>query len=255
MSETILPPPIKADPPVEAQIAALARRYRGARGLGLRLMGTLGAQAETLLDRLPHSARSGLDAATMRALELSFSAAHASRGTVPDTGQWLTRALTAGTGAAGGFGGLPSALAELPLTTTVMLRAIQGIAAEHGFDPSHDDTRAECLQVFASAGPLEEDDGTDLSFLTLRMTVSGTTMQALLKQVAPKLALVLGQKLAAQTVPVLGAVTGAAINYTFTSYYQEMAHVSFGLRKLAEETGTDRAQLIAEFRTQVSKRA
>lgn len=252
MSQTILPPTVTAEPPVEQQIAALARRYRGARGLGLKLMGTLGAQADSLLDRLPQPAREGLDGATMRTLELSFSAAEASRGRVPDTGQWLTRALTAGTGAAGGFGGLPSALAELPLTTTVILRAIQGIAAEHGFDPGHDDTRAECLQVFASAGPLDEDDGTDLSFLTLRMTVTGASMQALLKQVAPKLALVLGQKLAAQTVPVLGAVTGAAINYTFTSYYQEMAHVSFGLRKLAEQTGEDRAALIEAFRREAS---
>ena len=230
---------------------ALAARYTASRGLGLKLVSALGAQADGLLDRLPETARSGLDTATLKALELSSEAAARSRGAVPDTGQWLTRALTMGTGAAGGFGGLPSALAELPLTTTVILRAIHGIAAEHGFDPNDPDTRAECLQVFASAGPLSEDDAMDLSFLSLRMSVTGGTVQALLKQVAPKLAVVLGQKLAAQTVPVLGAVTGAAINYTFTSYYQEMAHISFGLRKLSEQTGTDRATLINALRAEV----
>ena len=185
----------------------------------------------------------------MQALEVSFDAAARTRGgAVPDTSDWLSKAVTLGTGAAGGMGGLPSALAELPVTTTVILRAIQTIAAEYGFDPSDPDTRAECLQVFASAGPLEDDDGTDLSFLTLRLSLTGASMQTVLKQIAPRLASVLGQKLAAQTVPVLGAVTGAAINYSFTSYYQEMAHIQFGLRRLAEETGEDRAALIEDFR-------
>ena len=58
-------------------------------------------------------------------------------------------------------------------------------------------------------------------------------MQAVIAKIAPQLAVVLGQKLAAQAVPVLGAVAGAATNYAYTSYYQDMAHVHFGLRKLA----------------------
>jgi hypothetical protein len=251
MDQSILPPAIPADPPLGAQVKDLAIRYRNARGVGLKLLNAFGAQADGLLDHLPQNARDGLDGATLKALEFSFEAAAKSRGTVPDTGHWMTRAVTMGTGAAGGFGGLPSALAELPITTTVILRAIQGIADEHGFDPSHPDTRAECLQVFASAGPLSEDDNTDLSFLTLRASVTGATLHALIKSVSPKLALVLGQKLAAQMVPVLGAVTGAAINYSFTSYYQEMAHISFGLRKLAEDTGSDRAALIEAFRQEI----
>ena len=252
MNQSILPPTKPADPPLEVQIKELTIRYRNARGVGLKVLGALGAQADGLLDKLPAAARDGLDSATLKALQFSFEAAAKTRATVPDSGQWMTRAITMGTGAAGGFGGLPSALAELPVTTTVILRAIQTIADAHGFDPSHPDTRAECLQVFASAGPLAEDDGTDLSFLTLRVSVTGATLHALIKQVAPKLALVLGQKLAAQTVPILGAVTGAAINYSFTSYYQEIAHVSFGLRKLAEETGSDRAALIEMFRHEIS---
>ncbi|MEM9433818.1 MAG: EcsC family protein [Pseudomonadota bacterium] len=254
MVQTVLPPIKPADPPRDVQLKALAERYRSARGLGLKLISAMGGQAEGLLDKLPDPVLRGLDSATMRALEASFAAAARSRDGLPDTGHWLTRAITAGTGAMGGFGGMPTALAELPLTTTVILRAIQGIAAENGFDPAHDDTKLDCLQVFAAAGPMEEDDGVDLSFLTLRLTVTGVSAQALLKSVAPKLATVLGQKLAAQTVPVLGAVTGAAINYTFTSYYQDMAHVQFGLRRLAEQTGEDRAQLVEDFRTEVERK-
>lgn len=253
MTQTVLPPVTPADPSLEVQIKELAERLRRARGPGLQVLGVLGTSADTLLDQLPASVRNGLDVATIRALEFSFEAAHQSRARLPDTGTWLTRAITVGSGAAGGIGGATTALAELPVTTTVLLRAIQGIAAEHGFDPAHPDTRADCIQVFASAGPLAEDDQTDLAFLSLRLSVSGTSIQALLKQIAPRFAAVLGQKLAAQTIPVLGAVTGAAINYSFTSYYQDVAHVQFRLRRLAEDTGSDRAALIEELKAQIKR--
>ena len=252
--QLILPPVRAAEPSLEAQVADLASRYIEARGVGMQLLGLIGSQADGLLDRLPSSVREALDGATMKALEASFNTASKSRGVLPDTGNWLTRAVTMGTGAAGGFGGLPSAMAELPVTTTILLRAIQGIANEYGFDPAHEDTKADCLHVFAAAGPMAEDDGTDLSFLTLRLSVTGVSVQKLIATVAPKLAVVMGQKLATQAVPVLGAVAGAATNYVFTSYYQDMAHVQFGLRRLAEDTGEDRAQLIEKLHAEITKR-
>ena len=54
----------------------------------------------------------------------------------------------------------------------------------------------------------------------------------------------LPQLSAAQTVPVLGAVAGATINYHFTRYYQEIARVHFGLLRLSQETGIPREALI-----------
>ncbi len=247
MTQTILPPVKPADPSKEVQLLELVARYNGARGIMIEAVGFLGAKAEGLLDKLPAGVRTRIEGATYQALESSFYAAAASRKTLPDTGSWATPLITATTGAVGGFGGLTTALAELPVTTTLILRAIQGIAVEHGFDPDDPDTKADCLRVLAAAGPLAEDDGTDLSFLTLRTSVSGATVQALLAKVAPKLSVTLSQKLAAQTVPVLGAAAGATINYAFTSYYQDIAHVQFGLRKLAEDTGHDRAALVQDF--------
>jgi hypothetical protein len=38
------------------------------------------------------------------------------------------------------------------------------------------------------------------------------------------------------------------VNYVFTSYYQEMARVLFGLRRLAEESGVDRGELAGRLR-------
>ena len=84
------------------------------------------------------------------------------------------------------------------------------------------------------------------------MSLTGASVRKMISRLAPKLATILGQKLAAQTVPILGAVTGAAVNYAFTSYYQQMAHVHFGLLRLAEDSGIDHGTLVHEFRARLA---
>lgn len=235
-------------PDVDAELDRLARRYKNARGLGMQLLELIGGQVENLIERLPDKAKDGLEDATTQALRLALGAAGKSRGMVPDTSSWFTRALTTAMGAAGGAGGLPTALAELPVTVTVLLRAIQGVAADHGVDPDSEEGRAECLKVFAAAGPMEADNGTEYSMLMARVTLTGATVQGVLARIAPRLATALGQKLAAQAVPVLGAVAGAATNYIYTSYYQEMAAVHFGLLRLARESGENAEVLTNRLR-------
>ena len=236
---------------IEAALDALAARYRGASGTGIQLLNLIGGQTESLLDRLPEGIRTRLGTQTETALRAALRAAQGSRRAVPDQPGWLNTALTTAMGAAGGAGGLPTALAELPVTTTVLLRAIQGIAAEHGFDPEEEGVQFDCIQVFSAAGPLEDDDGSDLAFLSTRVLVTGSALQALIARVAPRLAVVLGQKLAAQTVPLLGAVAGAATNYAYTSYYQDIAHVHFGLRRLAITADRDHGELVQGLRQRV----
>ncbi|TFL17961.1 EcsC family protein [Jannaschia formosa] len=232
----------------EAELDRLAQRMRAANSSGIQLMNFIGSRAEGLLDMLPAPAKAGLERATALALEQAFNAAALSRGRIRDGSDWLTRAVTIGTGAAGGLGGVPTALAELPVTTTVILRAIQGIADEHGLDPARPEVRAACLKVFAAAGPLDNDDGADLSFVTMRLTLTGGTIQGLIAKVAPRLAVPLGQKVAAQAVPILGAAAGAATNYVYTTYYQEMARVQFGLMRLAEQEGEPIERLVHDLR-------
>ena len=242
-------------PDVEAELDRLARRHRAARGLGMQVLDLIGGQVENLLERLPDRVKTRLEGATTEALKVALSAAGRSRGVVPDSSAWFTRALTTAMGAAGGAGGLPTALAELPLTVTVLLRAIQTVAEEHGIDPETEEGRAECLKVFAAAGPMEADNATDFTMLAARVTLTGATVQGVLARIAPRLATALGQKLAAQTVPVLGAVAGAATNYLYTSYYQEMAAVHFGLLRLARESGVASEDLTTALRARLERRS
>ncbi|MBR9763164.1 MAG: EcsC family protein [Rhodobacteraceae bacterium] len=249
-----VPPQIELSPALAEEIAALAKLHRRAGGPGLQVLTLLGTRAEGLLERLPEGVRGRLDRATEAALSAAMKAAQGSRGLVKDQPDWLNRAVTAALGAAGGFGGLPSAMAELPVTTTVLLRAIQGVAADEGFDPAEANVQFDSIRVFAAAGPLAEDDGADAAFLATRLTLTGTTMQALISSVAPRLAAALGQKLAAQTVPVLGAAAGAAVNYAYTSYYQDMARVHFRLRRLAIDEDRRPEDLAEALRAELTRK-
>lgn len=251
LTEILSPAHAHTPQQTEVELDALADRYRNASGAGLQLLNMVGGKAESLLERLPEGVRAGLGNATEQGLRLAMEAAVRSRRVVPDQKPGVNRVMSAAMGAAGGLGGLPGALVELPATTAFLLRTIQGVAAEHGFDPETESVTFDCIRVFAAAGPLAHDDGADLGFLTLRLSLSGGALQKLIAQVAPKLGIVMGQKLAAQAVPVLGAVAGATTNYVFSGYYQQMAQVHFGLRRLAIDADIPHEDLVQQLQVRL----
>ncbi|WBU53653.1 EcsC family protein [Paracoccus sp. SCSIO 75233] len=246
----IVLPPIN-DPSILAEIDKLARRYIEARGLAMELIDRIGGGGEELLKRLPDFMRRRVDSGVEAALRRTFRVASASRGVVRDRGDWFNRLGTTAAGAIGGAAGLTGAVIELPVTVTILLRAILEIAEEHGLDTTSDEIQAEALRVFASGGPLAEDDGTDTGLLAARLTVNGRTLQTLITSLAPQIATRLLTKIGAQAVPILGAAAGASINYTFARYYQDMARVHFGLMRLSNETGIPREALIERLETRI----
>lgn len=240
MDPNLYPLVLHDDPALE--ITALAVRYRRANGPVMRLVNRLGGSFEDQFALVPETLRGQIEDTVARALELAYGMA----GRAPDLGPRVPMAAVMASGAAGGVGGLATTLAELPVTVTVILSAIRSAAREAGLDPDEPWVRAECLRVFGSGGPLANDDGIDTSFLTARMTLTGAALQNLIAKIAPKLAVVFGQKLAAQAVPILGAVSGAALNAAFLSYFREMAHVRFALLRLAATHGAE--PVLASFR-------
>ncbi len=239
---------------VERELERLEARYRGAGGIGFELVNALGTQVEGLFEKLPTSVRGGLETATEQALHKAMKLAHGSRSLVGDQKGWLNAAVASALGAAGGLGGTATALAELPITTTVLLRAIQGEAVKLGFDPASENVQFDCVQVFGAAGPLARDDGADMGFVSTRLALTSGAMQTLIARVTPKLAMVLGQKLAAQAVPVIGAVAGASINYAYLGYYQEVAHVHFGLRKLSIDAAIPHDDLVEDLQRRMGQK-
>jgi hypothetical protein len=241
--DQMLPTPVSSDLAVE--IALLAGRYKHANGPVMRLVNRFGGALESQISALPEGLRSQIERLTAQALETSYGLA----GRAPDLGERGPMMAAIAAGAAGGAGGLATAVAELPVTVTLFLNAIRAVAAEAGLDPEEPWVRAECLQVFAAGSPLKGDDGVNSSFVASRLAFTGSAVTNLINTIAPKLAAVLGQKVAAQAVPVIGAVSGAALNAAFLTYYREVARVRFALLKLAERHGTD--TVLEEFRLAV----
>ncbi len=221
------------------QIATLAQRYRRADGPLVALLNRFGSRIEEALNLLPPTVRSRIETVTAQALDRAFSLAVLGRH-APAMGPRASQAVAMLTGAAGGIGGLPTALAEIPVTITVFLHVIARAAEAEGFDPNAPEIRAECLRVLSAGSPLASDDGVNTAFLSARLTLTGPAVSGLVATVAPGLAAILTRKLAAQAVPILGAITGAALNATYLGYYRELAEIRFALLRLGALHGAER---------------
>jgi hypothetical protein len=248
MDQTL--PPLSDD--TAREIAALAQRYRRANGPVISLVTKLGGSFEKQLSLLPAGFRDRVGQATEAALRQAWGLADQGGRRLPDPGRRGAVAAAMVTGAAGGAGGITTSLAELPVTVTLILHAIRAEAVAAGLDPADPGVAAECLKVFAAGSPLATDDGVDTTFLSARLTLTGPALQGLITAVAPKLAAVLTQKLAAQAVPLLGAVSGAALNAAFLTYYRELAAIRFALLRLGRDQ--DEAAILAAFKAATAPR-
>lgn len=231
-------------PEQSAAVTALAKRWHRANGPVISTLNKLGSKIEDQLALVPKALREKVEELTADALERAYGvAAHGKK--LPDGKGRATLAAAMLSGAAGGAGGVATALAELPFTVTVLLHAIRREAEAQGYDPDDPWIMAEALRTFSSGSPVTADDGINTAFFSARMALTGPALQGVIASVAPKLATALTQKLAAQAIPVLGAVSGAAMNAAFLRYYREMAAIRFSLLRLSETYGA--ASVTAAF--------
>jgi hypothetical protein len=63
-------------------------------------------------------------------------------------------------------------------------------------------------------------------------------------QVASRFGVVVTQKVAAQALPVIGALGGAAVNYAFIEHFQEIARGHFSVRRLERKYGKERIRAV-----------
>lgn len=230
----------------------LATAFRALEDVSLatRLASVVGAPVEMLAARMPAPLRGGLDNAVRTALNTAArvalrSAPERRNAVIPDA--WLHRGLAAATGFMGGALGLPGTLAELPVTTTVLLRQIAAIAAEEGEDLAAPGAGAECLKVFALGGPSPADDAAESGYFAVRIALTealrGAVGRALLPafvgQIAARFGVPVGLKLSAQAAPLIGAATGAAINLAFLEHFRGIARGHFTVRRLERTHGAD----------------
>lgn len=169
------------------------------------------------------------------------------------------KALAAVTGAVGGVLGLATLAVELPVSTTLMLRSIAEIARQEGEDLSDPESALACVQVFALGGRAGTETAlADSGYFAVRAALAKTMSEAaryaahrslldagapplvrLTAQIAARFGLVVSQKVAAQAVPVIGALGGAAVNAAFMDHFQSMGRAHFTVRRLERTYGKE----------------
>jgi hypothetical protein len=121
------------------------------------------------------------------------------------------------------------------------------------------------LQVFALGGRDGQMDAAESGYFTIRGILAKSVTEAtryivergvlgegapvlvrFIAQVASRFGVVVTQKLAAQAVPVIGALGGAAVNYAFIDHFQEVARAHFTVRRLERLYGENAVRLAYE---------
>lgn len=219
-----------------------------------QLSSILGTPLEQILRLLPaewsNRLRGAAEAAVVRAYDLALPTLDS---TTLASGPGAHRFAAAATGALGGFFGLPALLLELPTTTLLMLRAIADVARRNGEDPASPKTRLACIKVFALGGRTHADDYAELGYYELRLGLawqftSVPVLEAgaapalpqpigLLRAIGARFGVVVTDKAAAQAVPVLGAIAGAAVNTLFMEHFLTVADGHFTVRRLERTYG------------------
>jgi EcsC protein family len=238
-------------------LAAAVKTLEG-ESFAARLMRLFGGQVRALGRVLPASARKAVALATDSALKVGLRVALRSldAGAAGKPHNRLHQAAAAATGALGGAFGIAATAVELPISTTILLRSIAEIARENGEDLANPEAGFACLNVLGLGGE-RADAGrsryyaardalrgglADVDFMLLKQGLAAElplTVMPYLSRLAARFGVVVSEKLAAQAVPVVGAVGGAAVNAAFAHHFQAMARGHFTVRRLEREHGAE----------------
>jgi EcsC protein family len=229
-------------------------------GLTARLTNIVGKPVELIGYALPAFASKAISSATSKGLEAALKVALRTLPPSPRThSQLLHRALATASGAAAGTFGLAALPVELPVSTVIMLRSIADIARSEGEDLSDPEVCLSCVEVFALGGRAGSADASESGYFAVRSMLAKAVTEAarfaaergvikeggpiLLKfvtQVAARFGLVVTQKVAAQVLPLVGALGGAAVNYAFIEHFQDVARGHFTVRRLERSYGKEK---------------
>jgi hypothetical protein len=244
-------------------------------GLAERLTELIGAPITASLRLLPEAAEKLIYGAVEKSLEKALELAVTSLGSHDNISrQGISKArlmshkvLAGLSGAAGGALGGLSVAAELPLSTMLILRSVADIARSQGEDLTQIESRLACLEVLAldpgirakgkdAAKKAKETDDTELGYFAVRIAMgkqigdaakyvaqygladkAAPPLVQLLAMVGKRFGVIVSEKLAAQAIPVIGAVGGALINTYFIGHFQDIARAHFTIRRLEREHG------------------
>ena len=230
---------------LDLEAAGLARDSARAERAWVARARSLGAGVEAQWARLPDFVRAQVETQVAQALRVGLGIAKAA----PQTNARQHRWLIIASGAAGGAAGLAGALADLPVALVIFLQAIREQAREAGLDPDRDGVALASLDILSSGRVLAVAEVLDPAYLSGRLALAGPTLSGWIARTVPRLVPLLGPRLAASAVPLVGALGGAVLNAAWLEHYRTLSRIRFRLMALAEHHGVE-AVVLAYARAQ-----
>ena len=162
-----------------ADLQGAAEKLEG-NSFAMTVAAKVGMPVEALLKFLPQGAQHSVGSAVDKALQQCMRAALAfgKGGSGSDGSKRMHVLTTAATGAVGGFFGLAGLAVELPVTTTVMLHSIAGIAASQGEDLSQPESALACLEVLALGPDRARGEAIESAYYATRTALAQVTRDA-----------------------------------------------------------------------------
>jgi hypothetical protein len=228
--------------------------------LSIRLVNLLGYPIEGVIKALPGRIGQAIGSTATKAVGTTFYAALSTmdKKSHRKPFRWFHRAMVLVSGAVGGFFGVPGLMVELPISTTLMLRSIADIARSEGEDLSSLDTHLACITVFALGGRTKADNAAETAYYAVRAALTRTLSEAaefiaergmaeegtpivirVMANLASRFGVIVTDKMAAEMVPILGALGGASINLLFINHFQATARGHFIVRRLEKKYGEE----------------
>lgn len=241
----------------------------------------LGKPIQIALDKLPKKAKDTVAKVSEIALRKSLQMAHSTtweleKHTELDSikkqsnlNRWGHNTATAITGAVGGFFGEAGITIELPITTTIIMRSILTQGQSFG-EYSKEELIANAIYVFSlGSNKSTDDDEMDSAYYTSRVAMDSLIKQAaeylaingpktvmknieagtapiileLISSVAQRFNIVVTEKMLAEALPFVGAVSGAGLNLLFTDFFTNSAKYHFGIKHLEKVYGQEKVRI------------
>ncbi len=243
----------------DSVVLANAAQQLESSSLATSISHIIGMPIEKAMTALPGHWSNIVSRITKKALEKALDAALYSLKRKPGKPKNKIHKLFVGvSGAVGGSFGIAALAVELPVSATIMLRSIADIARSYGEDLEELDSKMACLTVFAlsGGGSAKTSESADTSYYAVRsfltkalgdttnhIAVHGFSKEGapvlvkLINAVSARFSIPVSGKLAAQSLPVVGAVSGASVNWLFIRHYQKMAKAHFSIRALERKYG------------------
>lgn len=230
----------------------------------IKITDYIGMPIEYAVEKLPRAAREKIGDVVQEALRSAYKAAKLTilEGSPSRWQTYLNRASVTLSGGIGGAFGIPGAVVDIPISTTIFFREMSQNAVLQDFDLRDPNVCLEVMSCFALGGRSNSNDAAESGYYAIRSALAKAVSEAagymaskiasdladdvgkpviiqLIEKIAARFSIIVTDEMAAKSVPVIGALGGIAINNLFISHFSNVSDAHFFILKMEKKYGRE----------------